>query len=73
MKKSIQQIKVKDLYWEKYTHKMMQPEDEPIGDIKEEDVFSNTDQVGYIGLKTELDLTQRKWFNEDMKSAGYDN
>ena len=49
----------------------MQPKGEPILDIKEEDVFSGTDKVEYIGLKTDLDLKQRKWFNEDMKLAGY--
>ena len=43
----------------------------PLGDIKDNKIFTDDDNVGHIGLKTQVDIQQRKWFNEDQKAAKY--
>ena len=44
----------------------------PLGDLKDSDIFIDNNYVDVLGLKTEVDMQQRKWFNEDMKAAKYD-
>ena len=44
----------------------------PLGDLKDSEIFTDTNLVDVIGLKTEVDIQQRKWFNADMKAAKYD-
>ena len=43
-----------------------------IADLKDNEIFTDNNNVGHIGLKTEVDIQQRKWFNEDQKAAKYD-
>lgn len=50
----------------------MMEETPPLGDIKNSEVFIDTNVIDVIGLKTKVDTQQRKWFNADMKAAKYD-
>ena len=43
----------------------------PIADLKDDEIITNDNDVGHIGVKTEVDIQQRKWFNEDQKAAKY--
>lgn len=49
----------------------MATKDAPPGDIQVSDVFSDTNVLGVIGLKSSKDLEQRKWFNAAMKKINH--
>ena len=44
----------------------------PLGDLKNSEIFTDNNLVDVIGLKTDVDIQQRKWFNANMKAAKYD-
>ena len=45
----------------------------PITDPKDEEIYSNENNVGHGGLKTQTDLEQRQWFNIDQKESKHDS